>query len=84
MASHRESVMLSGLLKGMGREAECLVSALKVSLPGTNVSHYASCSIFSAPDDLPEGQYLVTFGGETTAVQKRDSYWVASQSYSQV
>jgi hypothetical protein len=77
MASHREIVMLSGRLKGMGREADCIVSAVKVSLPGTNASHYTKCQIQNAPDDLPEGQYQVTFGGDTTNVRKRDGFWLA-------
>jgi hypothetical protein len=51
------------------------------SLPGTSVSHDARCGIFQAPDDLPEGQYQVTFGGQTNGVQKRDGYWVSAQSY---
>ena len=35
MASRREIVMFTGHLKGMGREIECSVTLVKVSLPGT-------------------------------------------------
>jgi hypothetical protein len=81
MASNREIVMLPGRLKGMGREADCTVGAVKVSLPGTNVSHYAKCSIHHEPSDLPEGQYQVTFGGETVPVQKRNGAWLAGEPW---
>ena len=77
MASHREVVMLPGRLKGMGREADCTVGAVEVSLPGTNLSEYTKCSIHEAPNDLPDGQYQLTFGGQTVPVQKRDGSWLA-------
>src|SRR5450631_4391825 len=32
-----ETVMMTGRLRGMGREAECTVSAVKVSLPQLNI-----------------------------------------------
>jgi len=48
--SHREIVMMSGWLKGMGHEAECTVSAVKVSLPQLNISEYVNCDIHLASD----------------------------------
>src|ERR1700756_4650379 len=60
MALHREVVVLSGQLTGMGREASCTLNALRVSLPGTIVSHFANCNIHHAPRDLPDGEYLMT------------------------
>ena len=47
--SHRETVMMTGRLKGMGREAECTVSAEKVSLPHLNICEYVNCDIHLAP-----------------------------------
>jgi hypothetical protein len=58
--SHRETVMMAGLLKGMGRETVCTVSAVKVSLPQLNIWEYVKCDIHLAPEDLPNGQYAVT------------------------
>ena len=75
MAPHREIVVLSGRLTGMGREARCTLNAVKVSLPGTNISRFVRWRIHHAPSDLPEGQYRVTFEGETLAFQKRGGVW---------
>ena len=57
--SHREPVMMTGRLKGMGREAECTVSAVKVSLPLPNIWEYVNCDIHLAPENLPDGRYEV-------------------------
>jgi hypothetical protein len=49
MNSNRETVMLAGRLSGMGNEAECTVSAVKVSLPQLNTWEYVKCDIHLAP-----------------------------------
>ena len=49
MTSNRETVMLAGRLSGMGYEAECTVSAVKVSLPQLNTWEYVKCDIHLAP-----------------------------------
>jgi hypothetical protein len=74
--SHREIVMMSGWLKGMGHEAECTVSAVKVSLPQLNIWEYVKCDIHLAPEDLPNGVYQVTFEGITMKVKKLDGDWL--------
>jgi hypothetical protein len=79
--SNREIVMMTGLLNGMNREEPCLVGAVKVTLPGTNVSHLARYSIQNAPTDLPDGQYQLTFNGETTTVKRRDGHWLTGESW---
>lgn len=77
MASHREIVMVQGQLSGMGCKASCVVSAVKVSLPGTSLSEFAKCNIHHAPDELPDGQYQVTFEGRTAQVKKQNGNWLA-------
>jgi hypothetical protein len=69
--------MLSGRLSGMGRDAECNVSAVKVSLPGTNAFEYANLGIHNEPADLPDGQYEVRFSGRTVPVQRHGGAWIA-------
>lgn len=69
--------MLSGPLRGMGREAECTVSAVKVSLPGTNLYEYTKLGIHNAPADLPDGPYAVTIEGRTVLVQRRQGAWIS-------
>jgi hypothetical protein len=74
--AHREAVMMAGRLRGMGREAECTVSAVKISLPHLNIWEYVKCDIHFAPEDLPDGPYEVTFEGKTMAVKLLDGFWV--------
>ena len=49
--------MMAGRLKGMGYEAGCTVSAIKVSLPQLDIWEYVRCDIHFAPEDLPDGSY---------------------------
>ena len=74
--SHRETVMMTGRLKGMGRKAECTISAIKVSLPQLNIWEYVKCDIHLAPEDLPDGRYEVTFENKTMEVKLLDGFWV--------
>ena len=73
--SYRETVMMAGRLKGMGREAECTVSAVKVSLPQLNIWEYVRCDIHLAPENLPDGRYAVTFEGKTMEVKLLYGLW---------
>ena len=66
----------SGRLEGMGREAECTVSAVKVSPPQLNIWEYVKCDSRLAPEDLPDGRYEVTFEGKTMGVKLLDAFWV--------
>jgi hypothetical protein len=77
MASHREVVMLQGKLRGMGREASCILSAIKISSPLTGHPNFTKCDIHQAPDDLPDGRYEVTFGGQTAKVKNGNGFWLA-------
>lgn len=76
--AHRESVVVPGKLQRMGQTVECLVSATKVSLPGTDLFEYANCSIHQYPPDLPDGQYTVTFAGRTETVKKQNGFWLSA------
>lgn len=78
MPSHRENVMLSGRLRGMGRDADCTVRAEKVSLPGTNQSKYANFTIHEEPKDLPDGQYDVTFEHRAARLQRLNGVWIVA------
>jgi hypothetical protein len=81
MTSNRETVMMAGRLSGMGYEAECTVSAIKVSLPQLDTWEYVKCDIHLAPEDLPDGQYRVTFEGRTMQVKRVDRCWVDGVGY---
>jgi hypothetical protein len=74
--SYRETVVMAGRLKGMSREAECTISAVKGSPPHGNMGEYFNCDIHFAPEDLPDGQYEVMFEGRTMQVKKLDGDWL--------
>jgi len=76
MASHRQSVMLRGELKGMGQEIRCTVSAVKVSLPGTDMFEYARLGIHNVPE-LPDGPYEVTYEGRTSPLRRYQGAWLS-------
>lgn len=77
MASKRESITLPGRLVGMGRDVECRVRVVKVSLPGTDLYNYIRPVIHDVPSDLPDGIYSITFGGKTERVQRQNGAWIA-------
>jgi hypothetical protein len=74
--SRRETVMMTGRLKGMGREAECTIGAVMISPPLLDTGEYVDCDIYFAPEDLPDGKYEVTFESRTTEVKKLDGEWL--------
>jgi len=76
MTSPCEHVTLLAQLRGMGREAECKVSAFEVPLPGSDSSEYALVMISSAPNDLPDGQYHLSFDGRVIPVLRHNRAWL--------
>ncbi len=62
---------------GMGREVDCSVRAVKVSLLGTDDYNYIRPVIYDVPSDLPDGLYNITFGGKTDRVQRHSGAWIA-------
>jgi hypothetical protein len=73
--SNRETVTLLAKLEGMGREAQCKVSAIKLSLPEFKIAEFVQCNILQAPHDLPDGEYLVSLGSRKMLVQKENGVW---------
>jgi hypothetical protein len=78
MSSIRELVMFAGTVTGMGRDESCMISAIKVSLPGTDEFMYTRFQIQNAPRDMPDGQYSVRYKGRTDALVKRDGIWLSA------
>jgi len=73
--SSEEIVILSAELKGMGRETPCTVSAVKVTLPEYRITGFVRCNIVEAPDDLPDGDYIVSLDGRALRVQRQHGEW---------
>ena len=61
MSFTRETVRMSGVLRGSGRTAECMVSALRVSLVGTRLFKDCQLSIDWVSKDLSDGEYKLSF-----------------------
>ena len=74
MASTREMVQSTGVLRGEGQEATCTVFATKVTLSGTNESAYTNHSIENVSKALPDGNYELTVFGETIRVRHERGY----------
>ena len=70
-----EIEMVPGRLAGMGRQGDCVVAARKVWVPETDAFEYKTPRIYGAPDDLPDGQYEVTFGGKTVTFRRNLGKW---------
>lgn len=77
MASIRESVELSGRLKGMGRDVACSVTAIKVTLQGTNVYEYTRPLISGVYEDLPNGRYQLEFDRRVLPLRRQDRAWLS-------
>ena len=76
--SSEETVTLSAQLKGMDRETACTVSAVKVTLPEYRITGFVRCNIVEAPDNLPDGDYIVSLDGRALRVQRENGAWLPS------
>ncbi len=79
MASMKETVSFSGILRGEGHEAICTVYATKVSLPGTSAVKYANHSIEKVSKTLPDGTYKLSVHGDTIPVKRREGLWLSAE-----
>jgi hypothetical protein len=77
--SVREAVLVQGVLRGMNLEAQCVVRAVKVSLPKLDVWEYVAADIVEAPNDLPAGAYEVSFEGRKVKVHKTAHGWTSGR-----
>lgn len=76
-------VVVRGLLRGMGREAECEVVAVKrmvakmqgLGRPFDEV--YSEFGVIEAPSDLPDGNYTVCVCNQTFSTILRHGMWLS-------
>jgi len=78
--SIREAVLVPGVLRGMDLEAQCVVRAVKVSLPKLDVWEYVAADIAQAPSEFPDGPYEVSFEGRKVKVYKTVRGWISEKS----
>ena len=69
-------VLIHGMLRGMGRQSECEMLAMKETLPGRRPV-YSRCSVIEAPAELPDGEYTVSFDDGTVKVKRQGGLWLA-------
>lgn len=74
--TQRESIFIPGRLIGMGRLAECVLRAERVTARGSDVCEYRRIVIEDAPADLPEGRYELAFDAQVRVVQRLCGKWV--------
>lgn len=73
--SIRESVLILGILHGVGVQSPCVVKAIKISIPKLDVFEYVTAEIAEAPADLPEGHYELVFEGRKMQVDRESGSW---------
>jgi len=78
--SIREAVLVQGVLRGMDLEAQCVVRAIKVSLPKLDVWEYVKADITNAPTELPLGAYELSYEGRKMRVNKTARGWISGQA----
>ena len=71
----REPVRMSGVLRGEGQKAECIVSALRVTLEGTRLFKDCQLSIDWVSKDLPDGEYKLSFDDKAIDLRWCNGGW---------
>ena len=81
MSSIKQAIISNGTISGRGLEASCVASALKVTLPGLNISAYARYQIHRVSQELPEGDYSLSVNGQTFAIRLRNGQWLSASPF---
>lgn len=74
----RSVVLIHGVLRGMGLESDCEMLALKATDSETLSVTYSRCSVIQTASDLPDGEYTVTFEGNTALARREGGLWLAN------
>lgn len=77
MVSMRKPVRFSGVLRGEGHEANCAVSALKVTMPGGAASAYTQFTVNRVESALPDGRYKLTVNGQKILLRHHGGKWIS-------
>ena len=77
-ASTRERVLLPGTLATPGVVANCIVRAVKVTIPKLGIIEYVDAELALAPPHLPDGQYELQFHGRMLKVMNAAGIWASS------
>ena len=73
--SIHENVLVSGTLKRSGVLANCMVRAVKVTIPQLKITEYVRANVALAPPHLRDGGYELHFDGRMTRVRNVAGHW---------
>lgn len=77
MVERRERVVLRGILRGDGQQADCTVFATKVSL-GSDAVAYNEYRIKQVSKALPEGMYRLSTNGQIFPMRYYNGDWFSA------
>lgn len=77
MTCTREPVRMSGVLRSRQETANCMVSALRVTLAGTRFFKDCQYSIEWVSKPLPENDYKLSFCGQAVNMRYSQGHWRA-------
>jgi hypothetical protein len=77
MTFTREHVRMSGILRGGGRVANCMVSAMRVTLSGTRLFKDCMYSVDWVSRSLPDGDYKLSVDGMAVYMRYSKGCWRA-------
>lgn len=75
---NKRSVVLNGLLYGNGKVTPVSVSAIEVTLPGTNMKKYTHWELTLDSTGFPDGVYELVAGGEREKLRPHLGRWIAA------
>ena len=79
MTCTREPIRMAGILYSSRQTANCMASALRVTLAGTRFFKDCQYSIEWVSKPLPEGDYKLSFGEETINMRYSMGHWRATE-----
>jgi hypothetical protein len=76
----RSVVLIHGLLQGNGRQESCEMLAMRDVSAASGPVVYSRCSVIDAPQDIPDGDYTVTFDGYIVPARKQSGLWIPDEA----
>lgn len=74
-------VLLPGIVRGMGQEAEIEVLTRRVQDHNASGSQpvfkYVDCTVIGGPTDLPDGDYIASFAGFSAVMTLHRGLWMS-------
>lgn len=75
-------VLLHGIVRGMGQEADVEVLTRRVqdhnAESGLSAYKYVDCTVIGGPATLPDGDYITSFAGFSAITTRRHGIWLSS------